>query len=88
MAALTAVKGLDGPYVFPGLKRDSHLSNAAMLQLLKRLDRADIAVHGFRSTFRDWCVESTNYPAHVAGMALAHALRDKTEAAYRPPFTG
>jgi integrase len=40
-------------------------------------------VHGFRSTFRDWCAESTNYPTDVAEMALAHALRDKTEAAYR-----
>ena len=83
MAALKAVKGIDSTYVFPGLKRHSHLSNAAMLQVLKRLDRADITVHGFRSTFRDWCAESTNYPAHVAEMALAHALRDKTEAAYR-----
>jgi len=83
MAALKAVTGIDGPYVFPGLKRDSHLSNAAMLQVLKRLDRDDVTVHGFRSTFRDWCAESTNYPAHVAEMALAHALRDKTEAAYR-----
>ena len=40
-------------------------------------------VHGFRSTFRDWCAESTNYSADVAEMALAHTLRDKTEAAYR-----
>ena len=83
MATLKAVKGLDNTYVFPGHKRNSHLSNAAMLQVLKRLDRADISVHGFRSTFRDWCAESTNYPAYVAEMALAHALQDKTEAAYR-----
>ena len=40
-------------------------------------------MHGFRSTFRDWCAESTNYAADVAEMALAHAVRDKTEAAYR-----
>ena len=59
------------------------MSNAAMLQVLKRLGRSDITVHGFRSTFRDWCAESTNYPADVAEMALAHMLRDKTEAAYR-----
>jgi integrase len=50
---------------------------------LKRLERTGITVHGFRSTFRDWCAESTNYPADVAEMALAHTLRDKTEAAYR-----
>ena len=83
VATLEAVKGLDKTYVFPGHKRDSHLSNAAMLQVLKRLDRGGITVHGFRSTFRDWCGESTNYAAHVAEMALAHSLRDKTEAAYR-----
>jgi len=54
-----------------------------MLAVLKRLNRSDITVHGFRSTFRDWCTESTSYPADVAEMALAHTLRDKTEAAYR-----
>lgn len=83
VANLEAVKGLDNTFVFPGHKRDSHLSNAAMLQVLKRLGRAGITVHGFRSTFRGWCAESTNYPADVAEMALAHVLRDKTEAAYR-----
>lgn len=54
-----------------------------MMRVLKRLERTGITVHGFRSTFRDWCAESTNYPADVAEMALAHTLRDKTEAAYR-----
>jgi len=83
IAALEAVRGQDTRYVFPGLKRGSHLSNMAMMQALKRLGRTGITVHGFRSTFRDWCAESTNYPAHVAEMALAHTLRDKTEAAYR-----
>jgi integrase len=83
VSALKAVKGRSKRYVFPGHKRGSHLSNTAMLQVLKRLRRTGITVHGFRSTFRDWCAESTNYPADVAEMALAHALRDKTEAAYR-----
>ena len=40
-------------------------------------------VHGFRSTFRDWAAERTNYPNHVVEMALAHAIGDKVEAAYR-----
>ena len=40
-------------------------------------------VHGFRSSFRDWAAETTNYPREVCEMALAHALKDKTEAAYR-----
>ena len=83
VSALKAIKGRGSRYVFPGHKRNSHLSNAAMMQVLKRLERTGITVHGFRSTFRDWCAESTNYPAHVAEMALAHTLRDKTEAAYR-----
>ena len=83
VAALKAVKGRSKRYVFPGHKRGSHLSNMAMMQVLKRLGRTGVTVHGFRSTFRDWCAESTNYPADVAEMALAHTLRDKTEAAYR-----
>ncbi len=80
---LKSVEGHDKKYVFPGHKRGSHLSSGGMLAVLKRLKRSDITVHGFRSTFRDWCAESTSYPADVAEMALAHTLRDKTEAAYR-----
>ena len=83
IAVLKSMQGHDITFVFPGHKRDTHLSNAAMLQVLKRLKHSDITVHGFRSTFRDWCAESTNYPSDVAEMALAHTLRDKTEAAYR-----
>jgi len=40
-------------------------------------------VHGFRSTFRDWCAEQTNYPREVAEMGLSHAIGNKVEAAYR-----
>ena len=43
----------------------------------------DATVHGFRSTFRDWASERTNHPHNVAEMALAHAIGDKVEAAYR-----
>jgi integrase len=68
-------------YVFPGTKKG--LSNMAMLAVLKRMDRADITVHGFRSTFRDWAAESTAYPGEVVEMALAHAIKNLTEAAYR-----
>ena len=55
----------------------------AFLQLLKRMKRNDITTHGFRSTFRDWVAERTAYPGDVAEMALAHAISDKTEEAYR-----
>lgn len=72
-----------GDWVFPGAKHGRALSNTAMLQLLKRMERQDITVHGFRSTFRDWAAEQTSYPNHVLEMALAHVIPDKTEAAYR-----
>jgi integrase len=51
--------------------------------VLRRMGRGDITAHGFRSSFRDWCSERTNYPRDVAEMALAHAIGDKVEAAYR-----
>ncbi len=70
-------------YVFPGGKRNRPLSNMAFLQLLKRMGRGDLTAHGFRSTFRDWVAERTNYPNEVAEMALAHTVGDKVEAAYR-----
>jgi integrase len=49
---------------------------------LRRMHRNDITTHGFRSSFRDWAAERTNVPRAVCEAALAHTLRDKTEAAY------
>ncbi|MCL2469541.1 MAG: integrase arm-type DNA-binding domain-containing protein [Alphaproteobacteria bacterium] len=72
-----------GGYVFTSQRKDKPLSNMAMLALLKRMKRTDITVHGFRSTFRDWAAEQTNFPREVAEAALAHAVSDKVEAAYR-----
>ena len=73
--------GLDDA-VFPG-KGGRPLSNMAMLVLLRRMKRADLTVHGFRSTFRDWAAERTSFQNEVIEMALAHAVGDKVEAAYR-----
>lgn len=70
-------------FVFPGGKAGKPLSNMAMLALLKRMERSDLTAHGFRSTFRDWAAERTSYPREVAEAALAHAVGDKVEAAYR-----
>jgi integrase len=70
-------------FVFPGMRRGQPLSNMAMLVLLRRMERADVTAHGFRSTFRDWAAEATNHSGEVAEAALAHTLRDKTEAAYQ-----
>jgi len=70
-------------FVFGGRSPGEPLSNMAMLKVLERMDRADLTVHGFRSTFRDWAAEHTNFPNEVVEMALAHVVDDKTEAAYR-----
>lgn len=83
VAILKELQKIGGDFVFPGLKPDTHLSNMAMLNLLKRMERGDLTVHGFRSTFRDWAAEATNYPHEVAEMALAHTVSDETERAYR-----
>jgi integrase len=72
----------NNPFVFIG-PRKGGLSNMAMASVLSRMKRDDITVHGFRSTFRDWAAERTNYPNHVVEMALAHVVGDKVEAAYR-----
>jgi integrase len=82
------VGGADEPdvtktFIFPGGRRRQPLSNMAFLMLLRRMGRADLTVHGFRSTFRDWAAERTNFPSEVAEMALAHTISSKVEQAYR-----
>jgi integrase len=70
----------DGGLVFPGRKPGEPLSeNAMWLLLTRRMGRSDVTPHGFRSCFRDWCAERTNYAREVAEMALAHAVDDKTK---------
>jgi integrase len=54
----------------------------AFLMLLRRLKRDDITAHGFRSSFRDWAAEKSTTPPAVVEAALAHVVKDKTEAAY------
>jgi integrase len=66
----------DGDLVF------GRLSHAALQILLLRMGRRDISIHGFRATFRVWAAERTNFPREVAEMALAHAIGNRTEAAY------
>jgi integrase len=69
-------------YVFPG-SRGGQLSAMAMAMALRRMGRDELTVHGFRSSFRDWAAEQTNFPREVAEMALAHAIPNAVEAAYR-----
>jgi len=63
--------------VFPDLQGDALLGNVVMLALLKRTKRRDVSVHGFRSSFRDWAAEQTNFPREVAEAALAHAIQSR-----------
>ena len=72
-----------GDFVFPGKVDGRPLSSMAFLMLLRRLERDDITAHGFRSTFRDWAAERTDFPSEVVEMALAHTISNKVEAAYR-----
>ncbi len=79
----------ESKWIFIGENRSKHLSNMAMLMLLKRMKRQDITVHGFRSSFRDWAAEQTSYPREVAEACLAHISGDKVEQAYlRGDFFG
>ncbi len=68
-------------YVFSSFESKA-MSENAMLALLKRMEVAGITVHGFRSSFRDWAAEQTDFPKEVVEGALAHKLVDKVEAAY------
>jgi len=70
------------PHIFPNQSNDGYFSNAVMMALLKRMERTDITVHGFRSTFRDWAAEQTEFPREVIEAALAHSIPSKVEAAY------
>jgi integrase len=69
-------------HVFLGGKKGKGLTNMAMLEMLQRR-YPDLTVHGFRSSFKDWASESTNFPDIVSEMALAHVIKDEVQAAYR-----
>jgi integrase len=71
----------NGDFIFPGRSARKPLSNMVFLMAIRRMEKS-ITAHGFRSTFRDWAAERTNFPREVCEMALAHSVSDKTEAAY------
>ena len=70
-------------FVFPGGKAGAPLSNMAFLMLLRRMERADLTAHGFRSTFRTWAAERTGFQREVIQAALAHTMESKVEVAYQ-----
>ncbi|WP_342361910.1 tyrosine-type recombinase/integrase [Terrarubrum flagellatum] len=68
--------------IFPGGKANKPMSNMACARLFKRM-KVDTTTHGFRSSFRDWCGEATNFPREIAEAALAHHVGNEVERAYR-----
>jgi integrase len=72
----------EGVFIFIGRRPGTSLSNMAMLELMRNL-RPGFVPHGFRSSFKDWCSETTSYPNEVSEAALWHVVEDKVEAAYR-----
>jgi integrase len=86
-AALAVLKDMQAiwhsDYVFPGARDGRPIGKNMPLKLLNKLTGNGATVHGFRSSFRDWAAERTNFPREVAEMALAHAIPNAVEAAYR-----
>ena len=69
-------------FIFPGDKPGRPLSNMVFHALLRRMEKTGMTPHGFRSSFRDWAEERTNHSQRTTETALAHVVKDKTEAAY------
>ncbi len=70
-------------WIFPGQSREKPLSSMVLEMQLRRMDFAHFTPHGFRSSFRDWAGDETEYPREVAEGCLAHKVGDATENAYR-----
>ena len=80
---LGAVRGFSGEkFVFITGRKDAPMSNMAMAMLIRRMGEDSVTVHGFRSTFRMWAGEKTEYPFEVCEHALAHGLRSGVAKAY------
>jgi integrase len=85
-SAVAVLKSIErqGDFVFNGLRVNRPISDATMRKLLQKdMGFGHLVVHGFRSTFRDWCAEETSHANIVAEMALAHTIKDQAEASYR-----
>jgi integrase len=84
VALLSSIQRREG-LIFPGRSDNVALSDMSLTAVLRRMGRSDITIHGFRSSFRDWCAEAVgnSFPREVCEHALAHSLPDRVEAAYR-----
>jgi len=97
LAVLAKMKELrqGDDFVFPGASGNKPMSNMALEMAVRRMNKdsdppvwrdargESITPHGFRSSFKDWAAETTTYANEVSEMALAHAVGDRVEAAYR-----
>jgi integrase len=83
LAILDRMKAVSSEFIFEGNESRRAVGKNALLGLLRGMGRDNVTVHGFRSTFRDWIAERTNFPSEVAEAALAHAVAGAVEAAYR-----
>jgi integrase len=87
VAILGGLEHLPGnPHVFPSAKQGKGLSSKALIAVLERMQDGvteSVTVHGFRSSFRTWAAERTNYPRELCEVALAHTVGDETERAYQ-----
>lgn len=86
--AIELLMGLDSgrpadAFIFPGALHGLPLSTGALERVLDRMELSNFTVHGFRSTFRDWVGEATNFPSELAEMSLAHVVGGDVERAYR-----
>lgn len=72
-----------GNLVWEGDKEGKPISDTALIKIFRAAGAGDATLHGLRSSFRDWAGDETSYPRDIAEAALAHTLKDKTEAAYR-----
>jgi integrase len=69
--------------IFPGMRRGRPISDVTLAKAIARHTEVEATTHGFRSTFRDWAGDMTNFPRELCEQALAHVIADETEAAYR-----
>jgi integrase len=84
IAVLTAMREARmNDWVFPGSREGRPVGARTVRDLVKEIAGSEITTHGFRSSFRDWASERTNFSREVAEMALAHTIPNAVEAAYR-----
>jgi integrase len=84
LAVLKAMREMrQNDWIFPGTLNGRPVGASTVLDLVRQVAGADFTIHGFRSTFRDWASECTSFPREVCEAALAHAIPNAVEAAYR-----